>query len=393
MKLVVALVLFCSLGSAAGAREFVCAGFEAVPVQTGGAAAKTVVRKAPILSQKVVHLLVIFAQFSDEKPGDDSVPEYAADLFDPTLPGSFSHFYNTMSFGQFPVTGTVLPRRYRSARPASYDLDGDLDLVTTTLSTRLGGDELYQNRNGFLVPVGGLVGMEPKSNGRGLSAADYDLDGDLDLLIADGARTRLYRNITPHQGHWLQVELEGTEHNRHALGARVELKSGAQRHVREIQLVYGYCSQASPRLHFGLGDVAQVDTLRVLWPGGQEGILLNLSADQLLSLGAGDLITAVLEERAVLPEVFALQPNYPNPFNAQTMLSYQLPQKTPVELTIYNVAGQRVKRLVRAVQEAGYYQVSWKGRDEKGRPVGSGVYLYRLRAGSFAQTRRLVVLK
>ena len=119
MKLVVALVLFCSLGSAAGAREFVCAGFEAVPVQTGGAAAKTVVRKAPILSQKVVHLLVIFAQFSDEKPGDDSVPEYAADLFDPTLPGSFSHFYNTMSFGQFPVTGTVLPRRYRSARPAA----------------------------------------------------------------------------------------------------------------------------------------------------------------------------------------------------------------------------------------------------------------------------------
>ena len=101
----------------------------------------------------------------------------------------------------------------------------------------------------------------------------------------------------------------------------------------------------------------------------------------------------MLEERAVLPEVFALQPNYPNPFNAQTMLSYQLPQKTPVELTIYNVAGQRVKRRVRAVQEAGYYQVSWKGRDEKGRPVGSGVYLYRLRAGSFAQTRRLVVLK
>ena len=57
--------------------------------------------------------------------------------------------------------------------------------------------------------------------------------------------------------------------------------------MREIQLVYGYCSQASPRLHFGLGDVAQVDTLRVLWPGGQEGILLNLSADQLLSLGPG----------------------------------------------------------------------------------------------------------
>ncbi len=214
---------------------------------------------------------------------------------------------------------------------ADYDNDGDLDLMTTTLSTRLvGGDELYQNRDGFLVPVGGLVGLAPESSGRGLSVADFDEDGALDLLIADTGRTRLYRNVTPRRGHWLQMELEGTEFNRNALGARIELTAGAQHHVREIQLVYGYCSQVSPRLHFGLGDALRVDTLRVILPGGREGIRLNLDADQLLTLGIEDLITAVEDEVLNLPDVFALKPNYPNPFNAQTLIPYQLPQRTQV---------------------------------------------------------------
>ena len=111
-------------------------------------------------------------------------------------------------------------------------------------------------------------------------------------------------------------------------------------------------------------------------------------------MGIDDLITAVEGDEALtLPEEYALQPNYPNPFNAQTLIPHQLPQGAPVELTAYNIAGQRVKRLVQTVQEGGYYQVSWQGRDEKGRPVGSGVYLYRLRAESFEQTRRLLVLK
>ena len=277
---------------------------------------------------------------------------------------------------------------------ADYDNDGDLDLMTTTVTDRVGGDELYQNRDGFLVPVGGLVGMVPGSRGRGLSVADFDQDGDLDLLIADTRRTRLYRNVTPNQGHWLQVELEGTGFNRNALGARVELRTGAQRHVRENLLVNGYCSQVSTRLHFGLGDAVRVDTLRVIWPGGRKGIRLNVDADQLLRLNINDLITAVVPDEARgRPEVFALQSNYPNPFNSQTVIRYQLPQTAPVDLTVYNVAGQRVKRLVQAVKDGGYYQVTWNGRDDQGRPVGSGVYLYHLRAGSFEQTRRLLVLK
>ena len=275
---------------------------------------------------------------------------------------------------------------------ADVDNDGDLDLLASALVVRFGGDELYQNRDNYLVPVGPLIGLAKESQGRGVSFADFDGDGDQDLLVADIKRSRLYRNIS-REGHWLQVDLEGPERNRHALGARVELRAGGQRILREVQSVYGYCSQVQPRLHFGLGELEQVDSLWVMWPDGSEGLQLDISADQHLKLGRKDLITAVLSEEETLPTVFALQPNYPNPFNAQTIIAYQLPHRTPVALTIYNIAGQVVKRLVDEVQEAGRYQVAWKGRDEQGRVVGSGVYLYRFEADGFERTRRLVLLK
>ena len=106
-----------------------------------------------------------------------------------------------------------------------------------------------------------------------------------------------------------------------------------------------------------------------------------------------DQSTAMLEAEGAAPIAFELQPNYPNPFNPGTVIPYRLPQKLPVALTVYNIAGQVVKHLVRQVQEAGHYQVAWEGRDEQGRAVGSGVYFCRLEAGRFHQTRRLVLLK
>jgi flagellar hook assembly protein FlgD len=85
--------------------------------------------------------------------------------------------------------------------------------------------------------------------------------------------------------------------------------------------------------------------------------------------------------------------NYPNPFNPQTTIAYQLPQAGPVRLTLYNVAGQVVRRLVDQEQAAGRYHVVWDGKDDQGRDMVSGVYLYRMQAAPFQQTRRLVLVK
>ncbi len=302
-----------------------------------------------------------------------------------------NRLYHNEGSGLFaPVAAAAVGRRSMGAAFFDYDGDGAVDLATTAVGGQ-GGDEVYQNQAGAFWPVGALLGLQPQSDGQALSYGDIDGDGDVDWLVADVRGSRLYRNPAgPH--HWLQVALEQGGLNRHGLGARIEVVAGSLRQHRQVHSGYGYGSQVAPRVYFGLGFRGEVDTLRVVWPDGQEGIQVEVGVDQLLRWRRADLPTSVAAAVG-LPGVFALGPNYPNPFNARTILPYQLPQRAWVQLTIYNVAGQPVRRLVHQEQRAGHYKVSWDGRDKEGRAVGSGVYLYRLQAGSHQQTRRLVVLK
>jgi hypothetical protein len=94
-----------------------------------------------------------------------------------------------------------------------------------------------------------------------------------------------------------------------------------------------------------------------------------------------------------VPISFELGQNYPNPFNPTTTIQYALPQAIHVELRVFNILGQVVKRLVNQEQAPGYYQVVWDGRDEEGRTVSTGVYLYQIKAGDFAKTMKMSFIK
>ena len=122
-----------------------------------------------------------------------------------------------------------------------------------------------------------------------------------------------------------------------------------------------------------------------------EGVLtLQLAGEGTLTLS---VVTSVVDRVEALPADFRLMDNYPNPFNAQTAVVYQVPEETHVELNIFNLMGQQVNRLVDEVRAPGAYQLQWDGTDDSGAAVGSGVYLYRMRAGAFSQTRSLLLLK
>jgi hypothetical protein len=96
----------------------------------------------------------------------------------------------------------------------------------------------------------------------------------------------------------------------------------------------------------------------------------------------------------VQPTGYALHPSYPNPFNPVTTISYDLPVPGTVTLTVYDVAGKRVRTLVAAESlEAGRHQAVWNGRDDTGRFAPAGVYFYRLDADAYSQTRTMSLVK
>lgn len=94
-----------------------------------------------------------------------------------------------------------------------------------------------------------------------------------------------------------------------------------------------------------------------------------------------------------LPRTYALGQNYPNPFNPATQIRYQLPNQSKVTLIIYNLLGQQVKTLINMTLPAGYYVASWDGKDDRGLTAASGVYFYRIQAGSFIKTKKMLFMK
>jgi len=94
-----------------------------------------------------------------------------------------------------------------------------------------------------------------------------------------------------------------------------------------------------------------------------------------------------------VPEDFSLSHSYPNPFNPETTFKYQLAEDSRVTINVYNLMGKRIKQLVREDKPAGYYTETWKGMDENGQRVSSGIYLIYLQAGSFSMTRKITLIR
>lgn len=114
--------------------------------------------------------------------------------------------------------------------------------------------------------------------------------------------------------------------------------------------------------------------------------------DDVLVEGFDD-VTDIATERAELPDKFVLHQNYPNPFNPETTITYQLATISEVTLTIFNQLGQEVLTFVRGNQPAGTHRVVWHGQDKTGQTVASGIYLYRLQAGSSVQLRKMLLIR
>jgi hypothetical protein len=127
--------------------------------------------------------------------------------------------------------------------------------------------------------------------------------------------------------------------------------------------------------------------------GQSAGLLSSLSQNFKVSSGAagaffGEAGPTGVEDVPALPTVYALEQNYPNPFNPSTVITYALPKQSPVTLKIYDVVGRVVATLIEETQAPGTYSLRF---DASG--LASGVYFYRIVAGSFADTKKLLLVR
>jgi hypothetical protein len=105
------------------------------------------------------------------------------------------------------------------------------------------------------------------------------------------------------------------------------------------------------------------------------------------------MVSPSSNDNLVNPTITALNGNFPNPFNPVTSIRFSLKEASDVKLSIYNMKGQLVSNLVNAPMNAGNHQLVWNGRDDKGSPVASGIYLYRMEAGSYRATQKMMLMK
>jgi hypothetical protein len=136
-----------------------------------------------------------------------------------------------------------------------------------------------------------------------------------------------------------------------------------------------------------------IDTVNnaVYAPIEEAGVYAAFTAD--VKTGIGD-DGSEDEDRGDLPSYrFNLSQNYPNPFNPVTTIEYSVPSRAHVRIEIYDVLGRKVRTLVNETKQAGSYRSEWNGVDDSGRPVSTGVYLYRYKADKITQTKKMLLLK
>jgi hypothetical protein len=182
-------------------------------------------------------------------------------------------------------------------RMYDIDNDGDLDIHVTNghvidnvklyqpaLSYEQ-RDLLYENTGGKFTDISARSGpaLQARRIGRSLAVADFDNDGNLDVVISSvGKAAVLLKNQGAGNGNWIQIRAQGTASNAFGLGATVRAQTAGKVQVREINNVSSYLSSNDARLHLGLGGATIIERLEILWPSGRRQVLTDVAANQIL---------------------------------------------------------------------------------------------------------------
>ena len=280
-----------------------------------------------------------------------------------------------------------------------FDNDRDLDLYVVNgfvpSATFIENDMENPNRlflndgTGNFSDIALVDDVGSPLRGRGFACADIDLDGDMDFLVINVTRqassqeihkVELYRNNLVNENHWLKVKLAGTTSNRDGLGASVIVYSNGDALVQEANGGYGtHASQHSNVIHFGLGPINMVDSLVVIWPGGDRQTHGDILANQLVEVVQDGVVTSVAHDFTFTQTSLK---SVPNPFRGHTQFIYEIKQNSPVTFQIFDELGRKLFDKS-SEPKIGEYTFNWQA-------PGTGIYYVTMTTNTSITTQRII---
>ena len=220
---------------------------------------------------------------------------YDLDLLDGDYLGNFLYRNDDGQFEDATLTGGVQDGAWGwGACTADFENDGNLDILHVN-GWYLINDKDYRDRpvRFFHNTGSGMVfrdrasefGLADASQGRGVACLDVDRDGDVDVLISNNDETNvvLYRNETANDNHYVGIRLEGIAPNRFGIGSRLTVTTTNGTQIRDLGGLNNYASHGPFEVHFGLAEATTAD-VEVRWPDGTTSTMAGVSADQLLTI-------------------------------------------------------------------------------------------------------------
>ena len=278
----------------------------------------------------------------------------------------------------------------------NYDNDGSFDILSGELYT--GDVYIFKNNANFTFTEQYFTSYGTRIFS--LETSDFDSDGDDDFIVAEAwSSIHFYENDNGNIIERYESSTIGSCFNTVQVDINNDGHSDiiAATFAGEIYLytnLTGFNFQErlgdiSTNSNYGLavGDIDNDGIYDIAF--GKDTIEIIFNAPTIFNF----YLTSEFFKAENIPLKYSLRQNYPNPFNPTTTIHYELPQRSNVQIIIYDLLGKKVKTLISETQDAGYKSVIWNANNNQGQPVSAGVYLYQIKASDFVQTKKMVLLK
>lgn len=274
---------------------------------------------------------------------------------------------------------------------ANHDMDEDLYVVNGMNLSAGRGDRnvFFENKEGSFHNVANGLGLDNATEARGLEVFDYDLDGDIDMLVANrGDHPSFYKNMLMESekddANWIQIWLEGTTSNKNGLGSVVSISCQGQKYIRHHSGTNLFGQSIKP-VHFGLAHHTAVDEIEVTWPNGTKEYFTGIESNQMVRLveGTGETETIVvvgIDNESI--EAFKV---FPNPFKNEINITTGGKDLHWMEFSMVDISGRQVYYEKRSVE--GNVNTNIQLHDSG---IRSGLYFYSVITPAGKKTGTLI---